>query len=233
MQSQQSAGPSTISDRTAGSRRLLDVLRTAGVFVCHPVISAMSVRALRPGSDERIDRAIVSLLDDWDELEATIGVDLDLRTYAALRAKDRRFDQTTGLSAPAEDPAAWRAGQITGLLWQRGGALRAQALRAPNPFVTLPRPDPLLLRSCLRIGDPPVDVGDINVALQSDGQLARHGEVDIRAGSDDARLLRQALLTACCTAIEAGPLLHYPRAAGIRRDAQGLRVRLVLDLVGE
>jgi hypothetical protein len=137
------------------------------------------------------------------------------------------------MSAPAEDAAAWRAGQITGLLWQRGAALRTRALRAPNPFVTLPRADPLLLRACLRSGVRPVEVGEITVALESDGPLASNGELDVCAAPDDARLLRQALLSAACTPIEAGPLLHYPRAAGVRRDAKGLRARLVLDLVGE
>jgi hypothetical protein len=137
------------------------------------------------------------------------------------------------MSPPPEDAAAWRAGQITGLLWQRGAALRAQSFRAPNPFVGLPRLDPLLLRACLRPGDAPADLEDMNVALGSEGPLARHGEVDLRAAPNDARALRAALLTAACTPIEAGPLLHYPRAAGIRRDATGMRVRLVLDLVGE
>ena len=220
-------------DRTTRFDCLLEVLRAAGVFVCHPVVSALSVRALRPGGDERIDRTIVRLLDDWDHLEATFGLDLDLRTFAALRASDPEFDRSSGMSAPPEDAGAWRAGQITGLLWQRGAALRSQALRAPNPFVTLPRPDPLLLRACLRSGETPVDVGDIVAALASDGPLARNGELDVRAAPDDARLLRQALLSAACTPIEAGPLLHYPRAAGVRRDAQGVRARLVLDLVGE
>jgi ATP-dependent Lhr-like helicase len=219
--------------RTAEFEALLEVLRDAGVFVCHPVVSAISVRALRPGSDERIDRTIVRLIDDWDDLEARFGIDLDLRTYATLRASDVEFDRGSGLSAPPEDARAWRAGQITGLLWQRGAALRTQTLRAPNPFVSLPSPDPTLLRMYLRSGHKAFDVGDASLALAPDGPLARTGEVDLHATSQDARLLREALLTAACTAIEAGPLLHYPRAAGVQRDVDGLRVRLVLDLVGE
>ena len=131
-------------DRTARFENLLGVLRTAGVFVCHPVISAMSVRSLRPGSDERIDRAIVSLLKDWDELEATIGVDIDLRTYAALRARDPRFDQTTGLSAPVEDPAAGEPARS--LVCCGSGAGRCALRRSVRQIhsLTLPRPDPLL-----------------------------------------------------------------------------------------
>lgn len=221
------------NDRTARFEELLDALRAAGVFICHPVVSAMSVRTLRPGSDERVDRAVADLLQDWTDLEARFGVDLDLRSYATLRANDTRFDRTSGMSAPPDDAAAWRVGQITGLLWQRGAALRAQSLRAPNPFVALPRLDPMLLRASLRPSAAPVDVEDIEVALDAEGSLARHGEVDVHAAADKARTLRAAILNAACTPIEAGPLLHYPRAAGVRRDARSLRVRLVLDLVGE
>jgi hypothetical protein len=223
----------THAARTAQFEALLETLQAAGVFVCHPVISALSVRALRPGSDGRVDRTISALLAAWDELETKLGVDLDLATFATIHARDATFDQTIGLAAPVEAAATWRAGQITGLLWQRGAALRAQVLRPPNPFTALPAADPLLLRACLRPGDEPADVSDIAVALESNGQLARNGEIEVRARSEDARKLRRAILNAVCTPIEAGPLLHFPRAAGLRRDAHGLRVRLVLDLVGE
>ena len=77
-------------DRTVGFDRLLSILSAAGVFVCHPVISAMSVRTLRPGSDERIDRTIVRLLEDWCQLEERFGIDLDLRTYASSPSKRSR-----------------------------------------------------------------------------------------------------------------------------------------------
>jgi superfamily II DNA or RNA helicase len=223
----------THAARSSAFDELLDSLRSEGVFVCHPVVSALSVRALRPGANERIDEAARGLLQDWTDLEARLGVDLELRSYATLRAGDASFDRSLGMSAPAEDPGAWRAGQITGLLWQRGGALRAQSLRAPNPFVGLPSPDPLLLRACLRPGEPPIKAHDVASAFGPDGALARNGEVDVTAALADARELRTALLRAACTPIEAGPLLHYPRAVGVRRDPHGLRARLVLDLVGE
>lgn len=219
--------------RTRAFDGLLDALSTNGVFVCHPVLSSLSVRALRPGADHRTDATIAMLLDDWRQATATLGIDLDLRAYAYLRASDSRFDDYSGLAAPAEDAHAWRAGQITGLLWQRGATLRADAMRASNPFHDLPRSDPKLLRSLLRAGSDPVEAHDIESALESESTLARDGEIVVQSAVAEARELRSAILRAACTPIESGPLLHYPRAVGVRRDGQRLRARVVLDLVGE
>ena len=124
-------------------------------------------------------------------------------------------------------------GQISGLLWPRGAAVRQQALRAPNPFQALPLPDPLLLRESLGQRGTSVKVEHLAEALSSDGPLARYGDVELLANAQEASLLRRGLLEAAATAIEAGPLLHYPRVDGIRRGPEGLRARLVLDLVGE
>ena len=226
-------GASSQGARLEAFDRLLAVLAHAGVFVCHPVLSALSVRALRPGADERTDATVAMLVDDWRALSETLGIDLDLRAYSTLRAGDSRFDERSGLAAPAENARTWRAGQITGLLWQRGATLRAESMRAPNPFNDLPASDPMLLRSLLRPGPQPVDAHDVEAAFDGDGSLARNGEVVVHAAVSEARDLRRAILRAACTPIESGPLLHYPRAVGIRRDGQGLRARLVLDLVGE
>ena len=137
------------TERTAAFDALLVALEAAGVFVCHPVVAALSVRALRPGATRDIDMATAELLERWDELERRSELDVDLGTFAELAARDDAFDRASRLSAPATDPTGWRAGQITGLLWPRGAAVRALALRAPNPFTPLPTPDPLLLRGCL------------------------------------------------------------------------------------
>ena len=55
----------------------------------------------------------------------------------------------------------------------------------------------------------------------------------VQSSVAEAKELRGAILRAACTPIESGPLLHYPRAVGVRRDGQRLRARVVLDLVGE
>lgn len=219
--------------RTTAFDDLLEVLGTSGVFVCHPVLSALSVRALRPGADGRTDATIAMLVDDWDQVTQVLGIDLDLRAYSDLRSSDTRFDDRSGLAAPAENARAWRAGQITGLLWQRGATLRADAMRAPNTFHDLPPSDPTLLRSLLHAGPDPVEAEDIESALAGDSLLARDGEVTVQSSVAEARALREAIIRAACTPIESGPLFHYPRAVGVRREGQRLRARIVLDLVGE
>jgi hypothetical protein len=212
---------------------LLAVLEAEGVFVCHPVVSAVSARLLRPGSNRRTDRATTQLIDAWDVLERTSALDVDLRTFAELSARDDTFERTAQLTAPADDPVGWRVGQITGLLWPRGAAVRAQALRAPNPYETLPTPDPYLLRACMPARARAVPVDRLHEIEAKDGRLATTGVVEVQAGPTEARRLRAALLEAAATPIEAGVLLHYPRVDGIARDGAGLRARLVLDLVGE
>lgn len=219
--------------RAAAFEDLLAALEAGGIFVCHPVVSAISARLLRPGSSRNIDRATVDLIESWDELERIAQVDVELRMFAELRAVDDAFEKTTQLTAPSDDPVGWRVGQITGLLWPRGAAVRTQGLRAPNPYETLPTPDPLLLRECISARAPAVRLDRLQEIEAKEGSLATTGVVQVRAEAGEAKQLRMALLQAAATPVEAGALLHYPRVDGIGRDAAGLRARVVLDLVGE
>jgi hypothetical protein len=221
------------AERVEAFEGLLATLQSAGVFASHPVVAALSVRLLRPGSTARVDEALVGLLDRWEDAEQRLGIDLDLQAFAHLESSSDQFDRVSGFSAPPEDPVGWRMGQITGLLWPRGAAVRRQALRAPNPFDSLPLPDPLLLRASLGQGVTVLTVERLSDALSGDGPLAAYGEAEIQASSKESVAMRRALLEAAATPIEAGPLLHYPRVDGIRRGTQGFRARLVLDLVGE
>jgi hypothetical protein len=226
-------GAQVHADRTEAFDVLLTALQTAGVFVSHPVVSALSVRWLRPGATTQIDRTVAGLIARWDELQQTLDADIDLRLFAEVHSRTSAFDQSSGLAAPAEDPVGWRAGQIAGLLWQRGAAVRAQALQAPNPFSALPDPDPVLMRSCLAARAAPTAVEHLDAVLASDGPLASDGDAEIEGSSVEASTLRKALLRAAASPIEAGPLLHYPRVESVRRTPNAIRARLVLDLVGE
>ena len=99
----------------------------------HPVVSALSVRFLRPAADARIDAATRELLARWQHLEQRLGIDIDLRIFARLDARHDAFDRASGLVAPHEDAAAWRGAQIASLLWPRGVA-------APGPRALRPKP---------------------------------------------------------------------------------------------
>jgi hypothetical protein len=219
--------------RIAAFEALTAALDDAGIFVCHPVVSALSVRFLRPGGDRRIDAAARELLARWEQLEERLGVDIDLRIFARLDARHDDFDRASGLTAPREDPAAWRAAQITGLLWPRGLAARARALHGRNPFTAPPAPDVALLRAHLPPSVPRVVVTHAEALFGIGGPLARDGEADLVATPDQVRALRTAILNAATTPVESGPLLHFPRVDGIRRTPEEVRARLVLELVGE
>ncbi len=219
--------------RTVSFDQLISALDRCGIFVCHPVVSALSVRFLRPRADARTDATTLALLASWSELEERFGIDIDLHVFARLEGRHDRFDRASGLSAPHEDPTAWRAAQITSLLWPRSGAVRALTLRAPNPFTAPSAPDVSLLRAHLADSVPRVAVMHADDALVSGGPLAREGEAELVATPEQARELRTALLHAAATAVESGPLLHYPRVDGVQRVPGEIRARLVLDLVGE
>jgi hypothetical protein len=219
--------------RIVSFEALTAALDRAGIFVCHPVVSALSVRFLRPAADTRIDDATRELLARWQQLEERLGIDIDLRIFARLDARHDTFDRVSGLVAPNEDSAAWRAAQIASLLWPRGVSARAHALHAPNPFAILPAPDIALLRAQLPPSIPRVAVTHVDDLLGPGGPLARDGEADLVATPEQASELRRAVLLAAVTAIESGPLLHFPRVDGIRRTPGEIRARLVLDLVGE
>lgn len=221
------------ADRMIRFDDLLRTLGASGVFACHPVVSALSVRFLRPGSSAQTDAAIWNLLKAWTSLEEQLGIDIDLRTFAAHAARDNTFDNAARLVPPPGDAVAWRTGQISGLLWQRGRTVRSHTLRTPNPFSAPPAPDPLLLRERLGENADSFPLEQLNRALDSQGPLAVKGDAVLTSSPDAAADLRRALLRAAATPIEAGALLHYPRVEGIRRDLAGYRARLVVDLVGE
>ena len=158
--------------RIASFDALTAALDRAGIFVCHPVVSALSVRFLRPAADARIDAATRELLARWQHLEQRLGIDIDLRIFARLDARHDAFDRASGLVAPHEDAAAWRGAQIASLLWPRGVAARAHALHAPNPFAILPAPDVALLRAQLPPSIPRVAVTHVDDLLGAGGSLS-------------------------------------------------------------
>jgi hypothetical protein len=226
-------GAESNEQQRLGFDELIGALDAVGIFTCHPVVSALSVRFLRPGADERIDHAARDLLGRWSDLEERLGIEIDLLAFAELDAHQDAFDRASGLIAPPEAAAAWRSGQIAGLLWPRGGAAQANALTAMNPFNPPPRPDVALLRELLPTRITRLDIERLGDALGPDGPLAKDGDVELTARPVQAQALRRSLLTAAATAVESGPLLHFPRVDAVRRAPDEIRARLVLELVGE
>lgn len=222
-----------IDERTRALDAALSVLAQAGIFVCHPVVAGLSTRLLRPGSSESTDRVLRRLLADWDAAIERTGIDIDLRSFSELSAAEDRYDQLAGLNPPPGVPSArWRAGWIAGTLWPRGVAVRERTLRAPNPYAPRPACDAALLRSQLGPGPEEVATADIPYAVSEGGPLARDGVAEICGPTTGAQALREAILRAAITPVDAGSILQYPRLVGVRRTTDGHRARLVLGLVG-
>lgn len=217
----------THAERLRAFDGLRGVLSSRGVFVCHPVIAAISTRLLRPGSSRATDGFVVELLSRWDRLEQELGIEVPLTTFAWRAGGDDDYEQAAGIAPPhGGDLRRWRAAQVTGLLWPRGGDARRHGLRAPNPFDDMPATDRLLVRGLLRRILPDVPLEDLGDATGPDGPLATHGAVDVRAGAEQTHDLRAALLACAAQKIEAGAVFVSPSVTGIRRTRDGLMTRL-------
>ncbi len=210
----------------AAAARLRRLLSDRGLVVNHAVSAALHARLLRPGTSPTTDGLLRSLVRDWREQEERLGIEIDARVYAFLAAE--RPESATALASlgpvPHHDPY-WRFQTLYGLFWPRGHLVRAQALASYNPYADAPAPDREILLDLLRAGEP-------SVRLEGDWQprvhaaLAEHGAVRLEASFDDRDRLKEALLHAAATAVEAGFLHLHPHLASLTLEPGGAEATL-------
>ena len=216
-------------DRLRAFDTLRALLSSRGVFVCHPVVSAISTRLLRPGSSRATDEYVLGLLMRWDRQEGQLGIEVPLTTFAWGVSSDDGYERSVGITPPpGGEVRRWRAAQVTGLLWPRGGDARRPGLRAPNRFHGLPASDRLLARGLLRRAEPNVSIENLDAATGPDGPLASHGAVNVVAPAEQAHQLRALLLASATKKIEAGAVFVSPAVTAIHRTRDGLTARLSL-----
>ncbi|WP_084284039.1 protein DpdJ [Solirubrobacter soli] len=209
---------------------MLELARERGVFVCHPVVAAVSARFLRPGAGEHTDALTARLLREWDETEAELDIELELAAFSRLYADDEGVDQLLGGVYPTDRLRRWRASQVQGLLWPRGAAARRSSLPLSNRFSDVPPVDAALVNSQLPPQTAPVQAGDVSELFDPVGRLASGGAVVLQGGADQARELRQDLLLATASSVETGGLLDHARIRTVRRVGDSIEVGLSLDL---
>jgi len=221
----------TNHERVVALGQLRRDLAGQGVFTTHAVMSAVSTRLLRPGAKPNLDGFSLDLIARWRELEDLLNLEVPLRAFAWLASGSQEFDDVAGVTPPSGvAPGRWRAGQITGLLWPRGLEARsAGGLQARNRFHDLPRPDRLLAQVRLTARVASVNWRDYEHAKQAGGPLGTDGSVDLVASTDEVAELRQTLLGAAAERIETGAVLLAPALAGIRRSADQLSARLMIE----
>jgi hypothetical protein len=218
-------------DLAQAFRRLLHLLIQDGLTASHPVVVALQIRVLRPGSSHETDRLLHDLIARWRASEERLNIEIDARIFAYSCSSSTELDQALeqiSIRGPESDVRRWRYNVLYSLLWPRGSAIRSRHLVTYNPFAALPVPERELVRDCLprRTKIVPVDASDW--FPQAAKALLSEGNVVLRAPVSSTQMLVQALMRMSVEPIEADFLLLYPRVARVAREEQHLD--LVLEL---
>jgi ATP-dependent helicase Lhr and Lhr-like helicase len=219
------------ADQTSAFDSMLSTFRDRGIGTSHAVVSAVSLRLLRPGTSVESDRLIVSLVRRREELEQRHGIELDGRVCAAFLAADgrvlndlrRTFPALTHLDGPAE-----RHALIGGLLWPRGSEVRRQSLAFWSPFEGETHCDRLLLHALVPHGPVTVSAESPTWRDELDAALLQHGRAALVAPLIRPELLREAALALASAPTEADSLLLYPRVRAYKRNVG--QAMLVFDM---
>ena len=199
-------------------KRLKNALTSRGIFLSHPVLSALNMRILRAGSSPQSDTLLREMLWRWRSEEARLGIEIDARVFAFSVADDPLLrDAVAHVDPSTRDNRNWRFQVLYGLLWPRGSEVRSRNLATYNPFSQLPPADRDILRSILGTDRQTVLLGSESWWDKLTAILAKEGVVYLTAPAKEAEALKTALLELAATPLDVGYLHLYPRLAGLRR----------------
>lgn len=204
----------------AGLTALRHTLAEEGFVTFHAFIVALANRILRPGSSSSSDAFFLDAIRLWDTEEARLGIELDARVLAYRLARSDDIDAAlalAGIDPPTINPEQWRFSVIYGLLWPRGARIRQSGLSLYSPFVDLPKPDPLLVRTYLTEGAALIN-------LEVDGweelcldRLAEVGAATLVCPMAASFLLADALSFLAINPVQSTYLSVFARVQAVRR----------------
>lgn len=210
-----------------GWQKLRTSLFELGLACDHAIVSALSTRVLRPGSDANLDALAADLIARWSAIEARLGVDVELRVFAYVAASDpgiRRRLQTVTRGHSGEP--GWEVGQIVGLLWPRGYRLRSSALQTYSPFRKFEPTDRLLFLNTIRPPESLVDATAAGWRDAVDRRLRETATAMVRVPSD--AFAANVIRTFLTEPTVVGVLEFHPRITGLSRSVDGLDIRVEL-----
>ena len=218
---------STLHATTEAWASLRERMFLRGIDADQTVVNALATRLLRPGSDKSVEQLCRNLLGRWDALEEALGLEVDLRVFAYIAARDSEIRRALAAITPNTDQnPEWTVGQVVGLLWPRGSKLRAASLESYNPYRQPPSTERLLVESITRTPAATVRFDTTDWREDLDTRLGLDGVARIACTdeAEAANALRE-LLTAP-TAV--GVLEFHPRVVGVERSRD--EITLTVDI---
>jgi hypothetical protein len=222
----------------AESTHSLAILRSElalhGIQPTMTLLVSMNARLLGPGTNKQTDSFMAAAVRQWDEAGRRLGIDIDARVFALVKSADSDLERALGVSPAGDSPASrasWRFGVIYGMLWPRGAQVRAESMRAWNPYERLPECDRLLVLAAF--SHAPRQVFLSNAAWWSDltDALLQDGAADLVGTANSGRELAEALVLIGAVPIDSATLLVHARLTGIRREGDHIHATIELPEV--
>lgn len=218
---------SDLQTLTSAWADLREAMFRLGLDADQTIVTAIATRLLRPGTDRGVETLVGRLLERWDAIESSDGIEVDLRVFAHLAAGDEGLRrELTSAAGAAINQHDWLVGQVVGLLWTRGGRLRSAGLQNYNPYRRLLPTERLLLAHITEAPQEIVNGSDSEWRRHVDEALRKEGRVSIRCSTETSvSSAIQKLLTEP-TAVEV--LEFHPRVVGLKRSSDGFDLSIEL-----
>ena len=216
-----------LTELTAAWTGLRAGLFERGIDADQAVVAAIATRIVRPGSTPDVEGLVGDLLRRWDELEESLGVDVELRVFAYLAATDSLIRRRLqALASGRSGGPGWEVGQIVGLLWPRGYRLRAAALQTYSPYRQFEPTERLLFADVVGSRGAVVDAASRQWRKDVDDALRVQGSAVITARSEAVAAAAIRDLMTEPTSVDV--LEFHPRVVGVSRSLAGIDISLEL-----
>lgn len=216
---------------TKAVHKLRLTLVNEGFSPFHGFLVSMGNRILRPGAGSASDAYLSAAIQRWQEEEARLGLEIDLRVLCYWLSQAADIDHVVNEVGilPSQDRSAWRMSAIYGLLWARGRAIRQSSLQIWNQFVELPPVERLLIIDTIKDDREMVSVDSDNNWLEKTIELLAQGRlVTLTCLEVNRAKLGSALHTFITNPIDSGYLKAYAKLQGVRKTNDLLEVDIEL-----
>ncbi|ABS05849.1 protein DpdJ [Kineococcus radiotolerans] len=206
-------------DTRAHLDRLHQALTIAGYATTHPVLAAIAIRLLRPGTTPRFDDALHRLAQGWSRVSQQLGMDIDARAWSLIAGRALP-DITDVFSTPDH---------IYASLWPRGSEVFHRDLAIYAPYVDRVLPLNRHLTAALfseTVAEVSVTEADWRQRVQD--AVVEQGLVDLTAPVDKVAVLKAALLHLSVDPLDSGYMLLHPVLHALRRSGGHFTARLEL-----